>query len=472
MLKAQLEGLIGKSITQICDNNFHNHAANHCAHFVSHVTQLTFDFNCKSFQGGSNPGANIRVHEIFAQCPKVGTIDAAPTNSDFLIFVTDVAHVDIANKRMTNVPRKHIGIVVDNMVYHYSNTGDKVVKWTIAKFHETFQRVYGGNQGLFYGLIPGSDLLLDVDVSGDSVSNTMAFQLQLQDRQWFAKALNQTNSAAFYVGNEIRNSSAKYFGVFQKSSLYEGPKYAGDHYESSIDHWAYLLEVSGFCESKNHFNLINTYDRAKFTFGFYQLAAHTPNENLIFLFRRLMENPKMKNYFPELRMVNGQLTRVDENGSTTNLETVMNTGPNGTRQLQLFMNFLNPLRKQIDEQEVLHAARLIHWCANDAAMLETQVAVANEILQHKMTHRYQQWYDLDGESDIICAIVADIHHQGRASKRRVQEALNSQNRIDNLIEINANYVQRAKDLRQVISKLEQQGKLGQKVYQAATNEFV
>ncbi|NND63073.1 MAG: hypothetical protein HKN48_07735, partial [Flavobacteriaceae bacterium] len=276
MLKQKLEESIGKSIDIICDNNFHNPGSNHCAHFVSHISDLTFDFNCKSFQGGSNAGANIRVHEIFAQCPKVGKISSAPANKPYLIFVTKKTNVNLDEKRMRNVPQKHIGVVVDDRVYHYSNSADKVVKWTIPKFEETFQRVYSGDQGLFYGLIPGSDLLLDVDVSGTSVQDTVAFELNKRGSKWFASATNHADNAEFYVGSEIKRASIGYFGIFQSASLYSGPKFKASDYETTIDHWAFLLQITGFCESKNFFNVMNTYDRAKFTFGFYQLAAHTP----------------------------------------------------------------------------------------------------------------------------------------------------------------------------------------------------
>lgn len=471
MLKATLEALIGKSINQICLNNFHDANLNHCAHFVSHAAGLTFDFNCKTFRGGSNVGANIRVHEVFAQCPKVGTIAQAPSDRPYLVFVTKDSNVDVAQKRMQNVPQKHIGIVVDNMVYHYSNSADKVVKWTIAKFLDTFQRVYSGNQALFYGLIPGSDLLLDIDPTGNSITSSAAFALTQRQNEWYAKETN-SNGNEFYVGREVNNTSAGYFGIYQRANEYYGKQYNGDDYKDRIDHWAYLLHITGYCESKNHFNLINTYDRAKFTFGFYQLAAHTPKDNLILLFRRFSESANMKKYFPELKMTNGSLHRVNENGSQTDLETVMNTGPNGAPQLQLFMNFLNPIRKRIDPQEILHAARLIHWSEKDRLMRDAQVAIANELLQKKMTQRYHRWYDLDGKSDIICALVADIHHQGRASKSRVQDALNSNDVQENLITINANYISRADDLRTIINQLKTAGKIGTKVYKASLNEFV
>ncbi len=42
---------------------------------------------------------------------------------------------------------------------------------------------------------------------------------------------------------------------------------------------------------------------------------------------------------------------------------------------------------------------------------------------------------LDGESDIVCAIIADIHHQGRGKRSAVTAALNSSNKVNALYEI-------------------------------------
>lgn len=99
---------------------------------------------------------------------------------------------------------------------------------------------------------------------------------------------------------------------FRKANEYYGPKFNHADYTATLDHWAYLLYASGYCESKNFFNVFNTYDRAKFTYGFYQLAAHTPNDNLILLFRRLVNLDLAKQYFPELTLINGRLHRVNE----------------------------------------------------------------------------------------------------------------------------------------------------------------
>ncbi len=77
-----METFLGKSINQICGNGFHDASANHCAHFVSHATGMGFSFNCKQFVGGTQPAANIRVHEIFAKCPRVGKWEGGECRGD------------------------------------------------------------------------------------------------------------------------------------------------------------------------------------------------------------------------------------------------------------------------------------------------------------------------------------------------------------------------------------------------------
>jgi len=472
-LKSKLENALGKSIDKICPNKFHTFLTNHCAHFVSHMTGLNFSFNCKEFKGGNSEPGNVRVHEFFAQCPKVGEFEDRPSDRPVLVFVTRKDVVDLGRKRMANIPQKHIGVLFDGSIYHYSNSNNQVVKWLPDKFFDTFQRVYRGDQGLFYGTFPNSDLQLRIDANAEKVGTGLAFFLDRREgNKWYARAVNAENDQEFYVGREVKNQASQYYGIFRRASEYDGPQFDPDNYVAQIDHWAYLLELTGYCESKNYFNVFNTYDRAKFTYGFYQFAAHTPEDNLILLFRRLVELPKAQDYFPEIKMLDGRLTRVNENGGTTDLETVMETGPRGQKQLQLFMNYLNPFRKTINEQEVLQVARLIHWTANDMDTTRLQVETAAEILQRKMSRRYDRWYDLDGRSDLVCAVIADIHHQGRAAKKRVKEALASADPVDALVHISPKYAGRIADLKKISQRLIDEKKLGRKVYDSAGNEFV
>ncbi len=474
-LKTKLDKSLGKSIDDICGNKFHDLKQNHCAHYVSHMMGFEFSFNCKEFKGGKKQPANIRVHEVFAQCPKVGNFADADKSKSQLVFVTRKSHVNLDKKTMVNHPQKHIGIFCDGHVYHYSNTPDQVVKWTPKKFEDTFESIYDGDQGLFFGTFPGEDLELAVDVTGAGVSKGMAFKIESggDGKDWFATATSGGDTAQFFVGREFIKTSLKYHGLFLPVSRYYGPEFRAEDYQERLDHWGQLLEVTGFCETKNRMNLINTYDRAKFTFGFYQMAAHTPNDNLILLFRRLVDLPNAAEYFPELTLKDGRLHRIGSDGGMTDLEQVFETGPNGADQLQLFMNYLNPFRFSFDDQEVLQCARVMHWTANDLKFRNLQVDVASEILQKKMSKVYHKRYDLNGRSDIICCIIADIHHQGRASVKVVREALKKSDQRDALLKINnAKWKTRNETLRAKLEEFEAAGRMGHKVYDAANNEFV
>lgn len=161
-----LDSYLGVHIDSICPHKFV--AENHCAHFVSHVLQLQFGYTCEQRSNPRHGGVNIRVHEIFSECPAAGEINSCPPQqSDCLIFVTAVSNVTLARpanaapglerfmcigtNTMKNVPKKHIGILKDGMVWHYSNTQKKVIKQTASQFilHYPKQR-----NGLWWGSLP------------------------------------------------------------------------------------------------------------------------------------------------------------------------------------------------------------------------------------------------------------------------------------------------------------------------------
>jgi hypothetical protein len=467
-----MESFLGKGIDDICENGFHDPGANHCAHFVSHATGLDFSFNCRQFVGGNKAAANIRVHEIFARCPRVGRWEDTNAAVAQLIFVTRKDVVNVATKTMQNIPQKHIGVYQNGLVYHYSNTDDEVVRQTVSDFLARFQRAYAGDQGLFFGEFPASDLELTVDVTGASVPHPLAFKLRKDGDRWFAQRTDVSGPSEFFVGKEIRQPSRNFFGLFHPIPSYYGPTYAPENHVDTIDHWAYLLDVTAFCESKNRFNLINTYDRAQFTYGFYQLAAHTPKDNLILLFRAALLDAEFQKLFPDLQLTGGKVFRIAQDGTATDLEQETFDSAADEHQLKHFMGYLNPRRREIDEQEVLQAARLIWWANTFTACAEVQVKAANVILQRKMSERYAQWYPLDGESDIVCAIIADIHHQGRGRKSAVKAALRARDKVKALLAIGRNaHEERVETLAARIKKWKDAGAMGGKKYHAALNEF-
>ena len=467
---SDLEAYLGKNINVICGNNLHDPDLNHCAHFVSHAAQLTFSYNCKEFVGGNKAPGNIRVHEIFANCPRVGTWQQADHDASQLIFVTRKDVVNVATKTMQNIPQKHIGIYHNGAVYHYSNTRDRVVKQSVTDFFTHFQNAYSGDQGLFFGEFPNSDLMLTVDATAVAVP-AYAFRLRKQGNQWFAQR-SDIRGPEFLCGVEVRQPARNFFGLFFPNSSYYGPSYDPADHVGTIDHWAYLLDVTAFCESKNRFNLINTYDRAQFTYGFYQLAAHTPRDNLILFFRAALLNGEFQKLFPDLKLAGGKVFRVAQDGTATDLEEEFHDAATDEMQLKRFMTYLNPERMEIDQQEVLQSARLVWWANESAEGRATQVNVANSILQRKFTQRYNTWYDLDGRSDVICAIIADIHHHGRGSKTAVKAALASSNKVAALLRIGKDrHPERVQSLTERIKHWTTAGKMGQKKYRPGLNQF-
>lgn len=207
-----MESFLGKNIDRICKNRFHDPEQNHCAHFVCHAMGFGFSFNCKDFQGGNKPAANIRVHEVFANCPRVGKWSDADASQSQLIFVTRKDVVNIATKTMQNIPQKHIGIFHNDRVYHYSNTEDKVVKQTVPDFFARFQAAYSGDQGLFFGEFPETALRLSLAAyrtpegaraTAAAAARAIDFVLRKDGSRWFARRTDTADQPEFLVGIEV-----------------------------------------------------------------------------------------------------------------------------------------------------------------------------------------------------------------------------------------------------------------------------
>lgn len=147
----QLDGYLGKAIGQICPNGYTSAADNHCAHFVSHVLKYEFGVTCRMMGSGKVTGANLRVQEVFPRCPSVGVWALRPTSiKTCLVFITRASNVNLTNKVMANVPRKHVGIYLAGSIWHYSNARDCVVRQTPAQFALHYS---APDNAMFYGTI-------------------------------------------------------------------------------------------------------------------------------------------------------------------------------------------------------------------------------------------------------------------------------------------------------------------------------
>ncbi len=165
---------LGRTINWICPNGFHKKSANHCAHFVAHVFRIGNGYTCRSLvkdtgvnSSPSGFGANVRVHELFAMCPEVEEIVTCPPPQRLgLIFVskqTNFGEVRASDKtivrsavhgmRMRNIPKKHVGVLLNGQVWHYSNTRDYVIRQTVSDFLFHYRNQ---TNAVWYGKPPAS----------------------------------------------------------------------------------------------------------------------------------------------------------------------------------------------------------------------------------------------------------------------------------------------------------------------------
>jgi|SRR4029077_11554149 hypothetical protein len=125
---------------------------------------------------------------------------------------------------------------------------------------------------------------------------------------------------------------------------YEPPDYATE------GHWAPFILPTAVCESAGYMTNINTYDSARFTFGFFQFAAHVPDGDFVRFFRRLLGLPSGKDYLPDLVVQNGRIFRETETG-LKQLESA-----ESTRGL---MDYLNPSSSSVDDSVDRKSVHLI-----------------------------------------------------------------------------------------------------------------
>lgn len=150
----EMDGYVGKHISKVCGCSFINDGDNHCAHFVCHVMEYNFGVNCfaMSGKGERSKSANIRVQEVFAQCGRVGKwTDKTLDISKGFIFTTKASNVNLKKKIISNVPKKHIGIFIEQNVWQYKNKITQVIKQTPAEFKQHYT---GTDFEIYYGEFP------------------------------------------------------------------------------------------------------------------------------------------------------------------------------------------------------------------------------------------------------------------------------------------------------------------------------
>jgi hypothetical protein len=294
----------------------------------------------------------------------------------------------------------------------------------------------------------------------DVTAGPLEFTLQKEGSKWFATA----QGVRFYVGNRVPYEGR--IGLMNTRDT-SSAAYDPEKYSATFGPWAYFINPTAKAESEGHFNRLNTYDSAGFTFGFLQFAAHVPDGDFVKFFRALLELPEKAAYFPELQLHDGRIVQTTSSG-LIRLETADSS--------DLLKRYLNPSGSDVEQREVLSSARFIHWSASSPAHRETQVKIGIETIRQKLRVAQQKMGVLDGRSDKVCFVVADILHQGRGKYVTMKAIIQNNNdaaAYGKLLQIGAaSYPERIQTIRAEVQRLEAAGKLGNRKYQAATNELV
>ena len=236
----------------------------------------------------------------------------------------------------------------------------------------------------------------------------------------------------FYVGRGVPYGS--YYGLYQRIS--DLPKLIGGTYDpetaaGQIGDWGHVLWPTMQAESSGYFCRINTYDRARFTFGCFQMAAHTAGDNLILLMRKLLGFPEKNRYFPDLTLVDGKVHRLID-GQPHSLEREVVNPDTKETELPDFMAYLNPSLTEVDDDEVLNAAKMMLWCDEQENARGAQIEFAKSTIKSKMHYVIGKgipFLDLPAYEAIW---IMDARHQGRAKISHIKSALSKHNRYEAL----------------------------------------
>lgn len=284
------------------------------------------------------------------------------------------------------------------------------------------------------------------------------FQIERTANNFFARADGQR----FFVGRRVPyGSNIGLYNIFAGSPLaaclYSAADFAGAH-----GFWADFIEPTALCEGRS-FLTLNTYDSAAFTFGFGQFAAHVPGGDFVKLLRALLARPEADDYFPHLELVNGRTCQTGDAGPTP-LESDTSTAA--------LMRYLNPTLDEVEDAEVIAAAKLIHWATTHAGARDVQVSTMIASYRGFMA-RADKRVGIDGRPADQCLVIADILHHGRGGKMTwplVAEALASPTPLAKLIAIGApQWDGRKATLRKAIAARPQ---LAAKRWSRAVGDFV
>jgi hypothetical protein len=272
------------------------------------------------------------------------------------------------------------------------------------------------NTAISFPPLPDFDGIVDIRRNGKifRAKTALGFSFIVGSATNFTDDMHRTG---LFQGTTAIADSAR-FGVYK----------AGE-FVGAFGKWAHFIEPTLSAEGGARFATLNTYDRAAFTFGAPQLAAHTPGENFIVYLRELLLLPNADKHFPELSLrSNGshrKTVHLAKDGSFIDLEEVMEvTRPNGRKEKQLanLTIYLNSSALAVDEAELSAAARLMNWLRLDPRAKELQIRVFIEHAQKKLDRAKQNVTGFTGQDWRTSLWVMDILHQGRGTFREMSRA--------------------------------------------------
>ncbi|MBB4844723.1 hypothetical protein HNP55_003267 [Paucibacter oligotrophus] len=274
------------------------------------------------------------------------------------------------------------------------------------------------------------------------------------------KYFGKVDGRRFFIGRRVSYEGGKGLMNIEGQS---GQSYDRKTFRPRFGFWADFIHPTAMAEGAL-FHTLNTYDRALFTFSFLQFAAHVPDGDFVLYFRKLLSLPLAAEYFPDLQLIEGRICRQAGDGSSVPLETSSSTAG--------LLDYLNPTRNEVEDTEVIQSAKFIHWVQNDPLHRDVQVAVGIDNFKSKMVG-YAAQYKLNGAEDTVCAVIADIRHQGRAKSVDILMALSSSSPLASLLKLGEpKYHERLLTLRREIDKLRADGTLGHRHYDLAARDFV
>jgi hypothetical protein len=262
------------------------------------------------------------------------------------------------------------------------------------------------------------------------------------------------NRVGLYQGTSAINDSIKWFGAYQASN-----------FATEFDQWAYFIEPTLTAEGGGRFATLNTYDRAAFTFGAPQFAAH--GTDLIFYLRALLKLPDADIHFPELSLrdnSSGENTlHLANHGNFVDLEQLSQiVRPNGKKAKQpvFLMSYLNFSPTAIDAAELSAAARLMNWLRIDPKTKELQISIFISNSKERLARAKVKVQGFSGSDWRVSLWIMDILHQGRGDYDEITKALLSSDPEGALKKIGwPKYKNRIKTVEAGVEALKTSGKL-------------